>query len=163
MASVHIKSAVAIGGDATIAGAVHGEDAVSDYGPAYVFHRNEGGVNNWGEVKKLTAFYASATLFDSETATQKTERKARTREIVSVAQWAAGYNHRQSSPTLSSLTRRGVGSTISASRKRSVLDFTATLDREVSRAQGSKRRRGPPICLWGASRGAWFRADKIVT
>ena len=42
VASVHIKSALVIVGDATIAGAAHGEDAVSDYGPAYVFHRNEG-------------------------------------------------------------------------------------------------------------------------
>ena len=43
---------VAVGGDTAVVGAV-GKDTYS--GAAYVFGRNEGGIDNWGEVKKLTA------------------------------------------------------------------------------------------------------------
>ncbi len=46
---------VAVGGDSAVVGA-HYEDAGGNYaGAAYVFQRDEGGADNWGEVKKLTA------------------------------------------------------------------------------------------------------------
>ena len=48
---------VAVSGDNAVVGAFF-EDAGSqfdDFGAAYVFRRNEGGAENWGEVKKLTA------------------------------------------------------------------------------------------------------------
>ena len=46
---------VAVNGDVAIVGAL-GEDAGGSLaGAAYVFERNEGGANAWGEVKKLTA------------------------------------------------------------------------------------------------------------
>ena len=46
---------VTISGDTTVVGA-GGEDAVgSSAGAAYVFQRDQGGADNWGEVKKLTA------------------------------------------------------------------------------------------------------------
>ncbi len=46
---------VAISGDIAVVGA-YGEDAGgSDSGSAYVFERNQGGADNWGQVKKLTA------------------------------------------------------------------------------------------------------------
>jgi virulence-associated protein VapD len=46
---------VAIHGDMAIVGATG--DAIGDnpQGSAYIFERNQGGQNNWGEVKKLTA------------------------------------------------------------------------------------------------------------
>jgi hypothetical protein len=40
---------VAISGDAVAVGA-------SGYGAAYIFERNQGGINMWGEMKKLTAY-----------------------------------------------------------------------------------------------------------
>ena len=46
---------VAISGDRAVVGAF-GEDAGGNAaGAAYVFQRNEGGADNWGEVRKLTA------------------------------------------------------------------------------------------------------------
>lgn len=47
---------VAIGGDDIVVGA-HQEDptGANNAGAAYVFNRNEGGSNNWGEVTKITA------------------------------------------------------------------------------------------------------------
>ena len=45
----------AVTGDTTVVGA-SGEDAVgTNAGAAYIFQRNEGGADNWGEVRKLTA------------------------------------------------------------------------------------------------------------
>ena len=46
---------VAISGDTVVVGAYFG-----DNGSAYVFERNQGGLNNWGERKKLTASDAAA-------------------------------------------------------------------------------------------------------
>jgi hypothetical protein len=47
--------AVAISGDTLVVGA-HGKDGTgSDRGAAYVFARNQGGMDNWGQVRKLTA------------------------------------------------------------------------------------------------------------
>ena len=46
---------VAVSGDTAIVGALH-EDAGADAaGAAYVFERNQGGPDNWGEVQRLTA------------------------------------------------------------------------------------------------------------
>ena len=46
---------VGVSGDTAVVGA-HGEDSGGfAAGAAYVFHRDQGGANNWGEVKKLTA------------------------------------------------------------------------------------------------------------
>ena len=54
---------VGITGDTVVVGA-NGEDAGgSSAGAAYVFQRDEGGTDNWGEVKKLTA--SDAEAFDS--------------------------------------------------------------------------------------------------
>ena len=47
--------AVAIDGDIAIVGAYHDDDAGSASGSAYLFARNEGGQDNWGQVAKLTA------------------------------------------------------------------------------------------------------------
>ena len=49
-------SAVSISGDVVVVGAYLNDDAGADSGSAYVFERNQGGADNWGEVKKLTAF-----------------------------------------------------------------------------------------------------------
>src|SRR5499427_5657685 len=46
---------VAIYGDTAIVGAPGEVTNVSYPGSAYIFERNQGGANNWGEVKKLTA------------------------------------------------------------------------------------------------------------
>ena len=48
---------VAVAGDVVVIGA-HGES--SGIGAAYIFERNEGGTNNWGQVKKIKASNASA-------------------------------------------------------------------------------------------------------
>lgn len=50
-ANDHFGRSVAISGDMAIVGA-HFDDT---FGAAYVFGRNEGGPNNWGELFKLTA------------------------------------------------------------------------------------------------------------
>ena len=51
---------VAVSGDTTVVGAVWEDAAGSTAGAAYVFQRDEGGADNWGEVKKLTASDAQA-------------------------------------------------------------------------------------------------------
>jgi len=60
--------AVAISGDTMVIGDWRGDDAcpsdpACDSGSAYVFQRNEGGTDNWGQVKKLTA--SDAAQYDS--------------------------------------------------------------------------------------------------
>jgi VCBS repeat-containing protein len=47
--------AVSIYGDTIAIGAPYSDGTVPTSGSAYVFERNNGGVNNWGQVKKLTA------------------------------------------------------------------------------------------------------------
>ncbi len=47
--------AVAASGDVIVVGALWEDTYGSEAGAAYVFHRMKGGVNNWGEVTKLTA------------------------------------------------------------------------------------------------------------
>ncbi len=46
---------VGLSGDYAVAGAYHDDDNGTDSGSAYVFYRNEGGDDNWGQVAKLTA------------------------------------------------------------------------------------------------------------
>ncbi len=46
--------AVAISGDTAVVGAYGDDDQGSDSGAAYVFARNQGGPDNWGEAKRLT-------------------------------------------------------------------------------------------------------------
>ena len=47
---------VAVSGDTVVVGAHQADiDGNSEQGAAYVFERNQGGANNWGQVKKLTA------------------------------------------------------------------------------------------------------------
>jgi hypothetical protein len=45
---------VSISGDTAIVGARRDDDNGNESGSAYIFERNQGGANNWGEVKKLT-------------------------------------------------------------------------------------------------------------
>ncbi len=52
---------VAVSGDTAVVGAWVEDSGGSFAGAAYVFQRNEGGVDNWGEVKKLTASDAEAS------------------------------------------------------------------------------------------------------
>jgi uncharacterized repeat protein (TIGR01451 family) len=47
--------AVSISGDTIVVGANLDDDKGTDSGSAYVFSRNQGGTDNWGLVKKLTA------------------------------------------------------------------------------------------------------------
>ena len=46
---------VGISGDNVVVGAQYEDDVGTDRGAAYVFNRNQGGADNWGEVTKLTA------------------------------------------------------------------------------------------------------------
>ena len=46
---------VSISGDTAIVGAVWDDDNGDESGSAYIFSRDQGGSDNWGEVKKLTA------------------------------------------------------------------------------------------------------------
>jgi FG-GAP repeat len=46
---------VSIGGDTAIVGARLDDDNGDDSGSAYIFSRDEGGTDNWGQVQKLTA------------------------------------------------------------------------------------------------------------
>jgi hypothetical protein len=50
-----LGQAVAISNDTTVVGADGDDDNGSGSGSAYVFDRNQGGSDNWGQVKKLTA------------------------------------------------------------------------------------------------------------
>ena len=59
--SDYFGSSVAIHGDCVIVGAHYEDGLGSDRGAAYIFDRNQGGQDNWGEVKKLIASDASDT------------------------------------------------------------------------------------------------------
>ncbi|MCI0850375.1 MAG: FG-GAP repeat protein, partial [Chloroflexi bacterium] len=53
-------ASVAVSGDTAVIGAV-GEDTEGDHnGAVYIFERDQGGADNWGEVKKLTTAAAHA-------------------------------------------------------------------------------------------------------
>ncbi len=56
----HFGYSVAISGDTIVVGARFDDDVEADSGSAYMFERNQGGADNWGEVKKLTASDAAA-------------------------------------------------------------------------------------------------------
>ncbi len=61
-------NAVSLSGD-TLAVGAWGDDAVAvDAGAAYVFRRNEGGADNWGQAAKLTAADAATQDYFSSTA-----------------------------------------------------------------------------------------------
>lgn len=51
----HFGQHVAISGDIVVVGAIYDDLVVGDEGAAYVFYRDQGGADNWGEVAKLTA------------------------------------------------------------------------------------------------------------
>ena len=53
--SVSFGGSVAVSGDVVVVGAEDEDAGVSKAGAAHVYQRHEGGANNWGEVKKLTA------------------------------------------------------------------------------------------------------------
>ena len=46
---------VGISGDTMVVGAPYDDDGGNASGSAYLFKRNEGGADNWGQVEKLTA------------------------------------------------------------------------------------------------------------
>ena len=52
---------VAVSGDTAVVGALQEDDGGADAGAAYVFRRDQGGTDNWGEVTKLTASDAQAS------------------------------------------------------------------------------------------------------
>ena len=51
----YFGTSVSISGETIVVGANFEDGSGTDRGAAYVFMRNQGGSNNWGEVKKLTA------------------------------------------------------------------------------------------------------------
>jgi hypothetical protein len=51
---------VAVSADTVVVGAIGDAAGGTDAGAAYIFQRDQGGTNNWGEVKKLTASNAGA-------------------------------------------------------------------------------------------------------
>ncbi|MCB0170160.1 MAG: choice-of-anchor D domain-containing protein, partial [Anaerolineae bacterium] len=53
-------NAVAINGNTLVVGAFQNDDAGTGSGSAYVFERNQGGADQWGEVAKITASDAAA-------------------------------------------------------------------------------------------------------
>jgi hypothetical protein len=46
---------VAISGPAVVVGAYRDDDNGTDSGSSYIFYRDQGGINNWGQVAKITA------------------------------------------------------------------------------------------------------------
>jgi len=52
---------VSISGDIAVVGAFQNDDVPNNSGSVYIFYRNNGGADNWGEVKKLTASDAAAS------------------------------------------------------------------------------------------------------
>ncbi len=52
---------VSISGDTVIVGAPYDDDSGTNSGSAYIFYRDQGGANNWGQVKKLTASDGAAS------------------------------------------------------------------------------------------------------
>ena len=50
---------LSISGDTVVVGALHNDDAGDSSGSAYVFGRNQGGQDNWGQVQKLNAVDAA--------------------------------------------------------------------------------------------------------
>lgn len=53
-------SSVALDGNMALVGSHKDDDSVTDSGSAYLFGRNEGGTDNWGEIAKVIAFDGAA-------------------------------------------------------------------------------------------------------
>ncbi|MCH8850645.1 MAG: FG-GAP repeat protein [Chloroflexi bacterium] len=51
----HLGISVALSGDTAVVGADNGDSGLADSGAVYVFQRNAGGADNWGQDKKLVA------------------------------------------------------------------------------------------------------------
>ena len=51
----HLGISVALSGDTAVVGADNGDSGLADTGAVYVFQRNAGGADNWGQDKKLVA------------------------------------------------------------------------------------------------------------
>ena len=60
-ASDYFGYAVAVSGDIALVGAIYNDDAGVDSGSAYIYERNEGGTDNWGQVAKFVASDAAAS------------------------------------------------------------------------------------------------------
>jgi hypothetical protein len=61
-ASTFFATTVAISGDTVIVGSYLNDGNGTNAGSAYIFERNEGGIDNWGEVARITA--SDATIND---------------------------------------------------------------------------------------------------
>jgi hypothetical protein len=68
-------ASVALSGDTAVIGAIYDDTLVSNTGSAYVFVRDQGGPDNWGEAGKLVAadaavneFFGAAVAVDGDTA-----------------------------------------------------------------------------------------------
>jgi len=60
----HFGVSISISGDTAIVGSYHDDDNVSWSGSAYIFSRDQGGADNWGEVKKIiTSHGAYSDMF----------------------------------------------------------------------------------------------------
>ena len=51
----HFGDSVSLSGDTVVVGAYGDDDKGFHSGSAYIFYRNQGGTDNWGEVKRITA------------------------------------------------------------------------------------------------------------
>jgi hypothetical protein len=51
---------VSVSGDSIVVGTYGDDDSGAESGSAYIFYRNQGGTDNWGQVKKITASDAAA-------------------------------------------------------------------------------------------------------
>ena len=56
----YFGGSVGVGGDVAIVGAGHEDTSGAEAGAAYIFERDSGGINAWGEVKKLMSSDAQA-------------------------------------------------------------------------------------------------------
>ena len=60
VAQAQFGTSVAISADTVVVGASRDDDLGNDSGSAYLFERNQGGIDNWGQVKKLIPLDAAA-------------------------------------------------------------------------------------------------------
>ena len=100
--------AVSLSVDTTVLGAYWDDDLGVDAGSAYIFERNQGGPNNWGQVTKLlpqrgcpdprgrrsrSCDHARAPCADAGTADSPNSR-ATNRDVVAHPQRRCAYPHR---------------------------------------------------------------------
>ena len=64
----HFGWSVAVSGDTAVVGAPFGETDSQASGPVYVFQRDAGGTDNWGQVNKLTASDSQRDFFGGSVA-----------------------------------------------------------------------------------------------